>query len=84
MRDFSIIGYIAAFCTTFSFVPQAVKIIKTKDTRAISLPMYILFNAGIIIWLLYGILLNDVPIILANAITISMTLIILFMKIKHG
>lgn len=84
MTNFSLIGYLAAFCTTFSFVPQAVKTIKTKDTKAISLPMYILFNVGIIIWLVYGLLLNDMPIIIANAITIVMTLTILTLKIKHG
>ncbi|MFC2137141.1 SemiSWEET transporter [Bacteroidota bacterium] len=84
MSTIAILGYIAAFCTTLSFVPQAAKVIKTKETKAISLPMYLLFNVGIVLWLIYGIMLNEWPIILANAITISLTIIILTMKIKHG
>jgi len=84
MSTSTILGYIAAICTTSSFIPQALKVIKTKETKAISLPMYIIFNIGIIIWLYYGILINEWPIIIANAVTITLTIIILIMKIKHG
>ena len=84
MSIITILGYLAAICTTSAFLPQAIKTIKTKETKAISLPMYIILNIGIILWLYYGIFLNAWPIILANAVTLSLTIIILIMKIKHG
>jgi MtN3 and saliva related transmembrane protein len=77
-----IIGNIAAVLTSISFLPQVIKIIKTKDTKSISLPMYILFVLGITLWLIYGILKNDFPIIMANIVTIIFASIILFYKIK--
>ena len=78
-----IIGYIAAFCTTISFLPQAVRVIKTKHTKDLSLLMYSIFNVGIILWLIYGIAIVAWPIIVANAITIVLTLTILYLKIKY-
>ena len=81
--DFSfIVGNIAALLTSISFLPQAIKVIKTKDTKSISLPMYVLFTLGIILWLIYGILKQDFPIIMSNIVTISLASIILFHKIK--
>lgn len=77
-----IIGNIAAVLTSISFLPQAIQVIKTKNTKAISLPMYILFTLGIILWLIYGILKEDFPIIMSNIVTISLASIILFHKIK--
>nr|WP_136252012.1 SemiSWEET transporter [Ningiella ruwaisensis] len=76
-------GYIAAFCTTISFLPQAVKVIKTKDTQSLSLTMYSVFMLGILMWLVYGLLLMNWPMILANAFTITFAGIILFLKVKH-
>ncbi|CAN5569415.1 SemiSWEET transporter [soil metagenome] len=78
-----IIGYIAAFCTTFAYLPQAIKTINTKHTADLSLPMAILLEIGIFIWLIYGILINDYPIIGANAVTFIFTTIILVMKLKY-
>jgi len=78
-----IVGYTAAFCTTFAYLPQAIKTIKTKHTADIALPMVILLEIGISIWLVYGILINDYPIIAANAITLIFTTIILVMKLKY-
>jgi MtN3 and saliva related transmembrane protein len=83
MSTTTLLGFIAATLTTISFVPQALKIIKTKNTAAISLGMYIVFNIGILGWLVYGILLNELPIIIANAITIVLTLTILGYKVKY-
>ena len=80
---FEIIGLIAAFLTTAAFLPQVVKTYKTKDTSGLSLTMYIAFFIGIILWLIYGIHLNSLPIILANAITAISTLSLIFMKIKY-
>lgn len=78
-----IFGYLAAFLTTSSFLPQAIKIIKTGNTNDISLFMYILFNIGVICWFLYGIVLDSYPMIIANIITFSFTFIILIYKLTE-
>ena len=78
------IGYIAAVLTTISFVPQALKTLRTKSTDGISLGMYIILTTGVACWLIYGILLRDIPIIMANGITLILTGAILALKIKHG
>jgi MtN3 and saliva related transmembrane protein len=77
-------GYLAAVMTTLAFVPQAVKTIRTKDTRSISLGMYVVFTAGIAMWLVYGIALDSMPMILANIVTFLLSATILSMKLKHG
>lgn len=77
-------GYVAATMTTLAFVPQAVKTIRTKDTRSISLGMYVVFTAGIAMWLVYGIALNSMPMILSNIVTFLLSATILAMKLKHG
>lgn len=79
-----IIGYIAAICTTVSFLPQAIKTIKTRETKDISLLMYILFIIGITLWLVYGVLLHEWPIIIGNGVTFVLAFIVLRLKIKHG
>ena len=78
-----LLGFLAAGITTMSFVPQAVKTIKTKDTSGISLTMYIMFTFGIVLWFIYGIMLDAWPIIFANAITGILAAIILFYKLKQ-
>ena len=83
MEFSEIIGYIAATLTTISFIPGAWHIHKTHDTKAISLKMYILFVTGVFCWLIYGIIINKSPIIIANLITIILAGFILFKKIKE-
>ena len=78
----SYLGYLAAFCTTVAFIPQAVKVYKTKHTKDISLGMFSLLNFGFVFWLIYGIILNSYPIILANAITIIFAIYILVTKLR--
>ncbi len=80
----TIVGLLAATCTTVSFVPQVVQILKTKNTQGISLGMYVLFTFGIACWLVYGFYLNGLPIIIANSITLILAATILIFKIKHG
>ncbi|PIE39750.1 MAG: glutathione synthetase [Gammaproteobacteria bacterium] len=75
--DFQWIGYVAAACTTFSFIPQVLHILRTRDTAAISLGMYSIFTFGVAMWLTYGLVLNDAPMIVANAITLTLALFIL-------
>ena len=79
-----IIGTIAATLTTISFFPQAAKIIKSHDTSGISLPMYVIFIAGVSLWLVYGIILGSWPIIIANFITLFPTSIILAIKLRSN
>lgn len=75
------IGIIAATLTTFSFLPQAIKVIKTKDTSSLSLGMYIMFTCGVALWLIYGIRIKDIALIGANFITFIFAFIILMVKI---
>ncbi|GAA0871777.1 SemiSWEET transporter [Gangjinia marincola] len=77
------LGHIAAFLTTFSFVPQAYITLKTQNTAGISLTMYIIFFLGVLSWLIYGIQIENSPIIFANSITIVLAALILFVKIKN-
>lgn len=83
MNTFTIIGLVAATCTTISFLPQAIQIIKTKNTKDLSLAMYLLFTVGVFLWLVYGVMISDAPVIIANAITFLFTSTILMMKIKY-
>ena len=84
MNIVSAIGILAGICTTISFVPQALKVYKTKDTKSLSLGMFLIFLLGISLWLTYGIILHNTPITIANSITMPMAIYIIIMKIKHG
>lgn len=77
MNGFTLIGLAAAACTTAAFIPQAIKVIRTKDTRSLSLPMYIIFTVGVLLWLVYGILVKDIPVMAANVVTLTFSLVIL-------
>lgn len=77
-----VMGTIAAILTTSCFIPQAWKIIRTRDTAAISLWMYLLFTAGVSCWLAYGILLEELPIIIANLVTLPLAITILYYKVR--
>jgi MtN3 and saliva related transmembrane protein len=75
------IGDIAAILTTLSFFPQALRVIRTRDTRAISLVMYLLFTAGVALWGVYGLITMQWSIILANGVTVVLAALILAMKV---
>lgn len=74
-------GYLAAFLTTASFVPQAWKSWRTRDLTGISLPMYAMFTLGVALWLVYGVIINSLPVMIANAITLALASLILVLKI---
>lgn len=78
------VGYVAATLTTLAFVPQALKTLKSRDTRSISLGMYTVFTAGVGFWFVYGIALDSWPMILSNALTFVLSATILGLKIRHG
>jgi len=77
------IGLVAAACTTTSALPQTIKVIRTKSTRDLSLSMYSLIVVGAILWLLYGILINNFVIIIANSIGFFFAATILSFKLKY-
>lgn len=81
--SYTLIGYFAAFCTTAAFLPQVTHTIKTNDTTSISIGMYILFVSGVGLWLVYGLLKHDMPIIVANGITFLLASVILAFKAWH-
>ncbi|AXY01976.1 glutathione synthetase [Vibrio alfacsensis] len=83
MINETILGYIAATCTTCAFIPQVMHILKTKDTSSISLGMYTIFILGVFLWMTYGFIVADLPVMLANAITLLLASIIWGIKIRH-
>ena len=80
----SIIGFVAATLTTISFVPQVIKIWRSRSTHDVSLGMYALFTLGIAMWLAYGLLIYSWPVILANFVTLLLAGTVLLMKLKFG
>lgn len=78
-----LIGGLAAFLTTASFLPQAAKVLRTRETEAISLVMYSMFTAGVTLWGIYGIMTMQWSIIIANAVTVVLASIILSMKVRE-
>jgi len=78
------IGYVAAFLTTASFVPQAWLTFKTRDVRGISLGMYSAFTLGVALWLVYGVLIQAWPVVIANLVTLLLAACILWMRWRFG
>ena len=84
IMDFiTIIGLIAAVFTTISLFPQLIKVWKTKSTKDISMGMFSLFCVGVFLWFIYGVLVNDLPIIIANSLAFIQAIIILVFKVKY-
>ena len=83
MNWISAIGLCAAVLTSTSFLPQAIKTIRTKDTSSISLSMYILFTLGTLMWFIYGLASHNLPVWLANGFTLILASIILYFKIEN-
>jgi MtN3 and saliva related transmembrane protein len=84
MSSLEWIGGIAALLTTCSFIPQVLRVWRTKHTKDISLLMYSLFTLGVALWLVYGVLLDAWPIIIANSITLLLAGMVLVLKIRFG
>jgi MtN3 and saliva related transmembrane protein len=74
------IGFLAALLTTFSFLPQAILTLRTRKTDEISFTMYLMLNVGIVCWLVYGLVLNDLALILSNTVTLLFSVPILLVK----
>ena len=80
----NVLGFFAGVLTTAAFVPQVLKIWRTRSARDVSLAMYAVFTTGVVLWLVYGIALGSVPIIVANVLTLVLALAVLLMKLRYG
>jgi MtN3 and saliva related transmembrane protein len=78
------VGAAGAVLTTLCLVPQAIKIIRDRETRAISLPATMLSVLGLLLWLVYGLAIVDAPLIGSSIITFAISALILVLKIRHG
>lgn len=80
--NIELIGMLAAVLTTASFAPQAVQVLRTRETAAISLAMYVMFTTGVLTWFIYGLFIGSLPVIIANAITLILAGLILSLKVN--
>jgi MtN3 and saliva related transmembrane protein len=83
MESITLIGLAAATLTTVAFIPQVVRAWRTRSTHDISLPMFLVLALGITLWLIYGAMIRDLPLIAANLVTLVLVLMILFFKLRY-
>jgi MtN3 and saliva related transmembrane protein len=79
----NVLGFVAGVLTTAAFIPQVLKIWRTRSARDISLGMYVVFTSGVALWLVYGLALGSLPIIVANVCTLVLALAVLLMKLRY-
>ncbi len=79
----TLLGMIAGTLTTIAFLPQLFKVWRSKSAKDISLTWLVTFSSGVLLWLIYGLLLGQLPIVLANAVTLGLTCVILGFKLKY-
>ena len=79
-----VVGATGAALTTLCWLPQAMKVIREKETRALSLPATAAFTLGVVLWLIYGLAIGDWPLIGSNAVTLALMLPIVAMKLRYG
>jgi MtN3 and saliva related transmembrane protein len=84
MNSVTILGLVAGCCTTLAYLPQVIKAWRSRSTQDISLGMFLLLVGGMLLWLAYGVLLGDLPLIVANAVTSVFAATILYFKLRHG
>ena len=82
--DADVLGYLAGALTTIAFVPQVVRIVRTRSARDISWAMFAILSIGVALWLWYGIRLASLPLIAANGVTLALVLSILVLKLRYG
>jgi len=80
----TILGLLAGFLTTISFLPQVLKAWSTRSTKDVSLGMFLVLALGIVLWIVYGVVRDDIPVTVGNCISLVLVLIILGLKIKYG
>jgi MtN3 and saliva related transmembrane protein len=77
------LGFVAAFCTTAAFVPQLVRVVRLRSARDISLPTFIMFSVGVLLWLFYGLSIGSKPVIVSNCVTLVLSISILVLKLRY-
>ncbi|MTK52731.1 SemiSWEET transporter [Paludibacter sp.] len=80
----AIVGYTAGVCSAICQFPQAYKVFKTKDTHSISLGMYLTMTIGVILWFTYGVLIEDMPMMLANGVGLVPSFYTLYVTIRNS
>ena len=80
----TVMGYVAGACTTSSFLPQAMQIVKTKHTKDLSLSMYSILTSGLMLWSIYGLINHDWPLLIANLVTLLLAGWIFVLKLRYG
>lgn len=83
MKFYTMVGILAGFLTTISFLPQAIKVWQSRSAKDLSLIMYIFFSIGVFLWMIYGILLQELPIIVPNFFALILALFILTIKVIY-
>jgi MtN3 and saliva related transmembrane protein len=83
MEFANLLGLAAGSLTTVAFVPQVVKIWRTRSAEDISTIMFLLFATGVLLWLIYGIVIASVPVIVSNAVTLALALVIVILKLRY-
>lgn len=83
MNGLTVLGLVAASLTTFAFVPQLTRVVRTRSADDLSYGMFGAFSLGVLLWLVYGLLRNDLPVILSNAVTLVLSVAILVLKIRY-
>lgn len=83
MTNIELLGFVAALATTSSFLPQAIQVLKTRDTASLSLAMYSIFTVGVAFWTAYGLIKQDVAMIAANMVTFVLAASILSVKVYN-
>lgn len=84
MDSIDLLGYAAGILVVVSLLPQAMKSWKTKSTKDISLARYLIYIAGLILWIAYALIINNGPVALMNGVGLLLALLILWLKIRHG
>ena len=79
----TVLGLVAGTLTTLSFLPQVIKAWKSRSTRDISLGMFAMFCTGVFLWVVYGLLVGDLPVIVANVVTFLLAATILVLKLRY-
>ncbi|WKZ58734.1 MAG: SemiSWEET transporter [Cyclobacteriaceae bacterium] len=82
MNTIQLLGLLAGSCTTAAFIPQVVKTWKSRSAKDLSLGMFSIFCAGVVLWLIYGLLIMDIPVIIANMVTLVLASFLLFLKLR--
>ena len=80
----TVVGSVAAICTTAAFVPQVVRVIRLRSAQDISLATFLVFSVGMAIWAVYGFLIDSIPVILANTVTLMLALTIVVLKVSYA